>query len=72
MKNFNKFTNDKYDARIKWLTRKIKTLFKRKDPCIHPASNIYKGVCIWRETYTRETIPNVETRWNEQNAPSDK
>ena len=37
IKNFNKFTNDKYDIRIKWLTRKMKTLFKLKDPCIHPA-----------------------------------
>ena len=72
MKNFNKFTNDKYDVRINWLTRKMKTLFKLKDPCIHPACNIYKRVCICRKIYTRVTIPNVETRWKEQNASSDK
>ena len=59
IKTFNKFTNDKYDIRIKWLTRKSKTLFKLKDPCIHPACNVYKGVCIRGETYIRETIRNV-------------
>ena len=72
MKKFNKFTIDKYDISIKWLTRKMKTLFKLKDPCIHPACKIYKGVCICGETYIAETIQNVETRWKEHNAPSHK
>ena len=31
IRKFNKFTNDKYDIRIKWLTRTMKTLFKLKD-----------------------------------------
>ena len=72
IKKFNKFTNDKYDIRIKWLTRKMKTLFKLKDPCIHPACKIYKGVCTCGETYIGETIRNVEIRWKEHNIPSDK
>ena len=72
IKKFNKFTNDKYDIRIKWLTGKMKTLFKLKDSCIHPACKIYKGVCICGEKYTEETIQNVETRWKEHNIPSDK
>ena len=72
IKKFNTFTNDKYDIRIKWLTRKMKTLFKLKDPCIHPVCKIYKGVCICGETYIGETIRNVETRWKEHNTPSDK
>ena len=70
-KRFQKFTNDKYDVRIKWLTGK-KTPFKLKDLCLHTACKIYKGVCIWRETYIGKTIPNVETRWKEHNTPSDK
>ena len=70
IKKFNTFTNDKHDIRTKWLTRKMKTFFKFKDPCIHPACKIYKGVCICVETYIRETI--VETRWKEYNTPSDK
>ena len=72
IKRFNKFTNDKYDIRIKWLTRKMKTLFKLKDPCIHLACKIYKGVCICGETYMRETMRNVETRSKEHNTLSDK
>ena len=71
-KKFNKFTNDKYDIRIKWLTRKMKTLFKLKDPRIHPACKIFIGVFICGETYIGETICNVETRWKEHNTPSDK
>ena len=31
IKKFNKFTNDKNEIWIKWLTRKMKTLFKLKD-----------------------------------------
>ena len=49
----------------------MKTLFKLKDPCIHPACKIYKGVCICGETYIGETIHNV-TRWKEHNTPLDK
>ena len=72
IKNFNEITNDKYDIRIKWLTRKMKTLFNLQDPCIHPACKIHKGVCTCEETYIGETISNVETRWKEHNIPSDK
>ena len=50
----------------------MKTLFKLKDPCIHPAYKIYKGVCICGETCIGETVRNVETRWKEHNTPSDK
>ena len=57
---------------MKWHTRKMKTLFKLKDPCIHPACKIYKGVCICGETYIRETIRNVETGWKEHNTSSHK
>ena len=50
----------------------MKTFFKLEDPCTHPACKIYKEVCICGETYIRETIRNVETRWKEHNTPSDK
>ena len=72
IKKFNKFTNDKHDIRIKWLTRKMKTLFKLKDLCIHSACRIYKVLCTCGETYIGETIHNVETRWKEHDIPSDK
>ena len=47
----NKFTNDKYDIRIKWLTRKMKILFKLKDSYIHLACKIYKGLYLWRNIH---------------------
>ena len=50
----------------------MKTLFKLKDPCTHPACKIYKGVCPCGETGIGETIRNAETRWKEHNTPSDK
>ena len=47
----------------------MKTLFNIKDPCIHPACTIHRGVYTCVETYIGETIRNVETRWNEHNTP---
>ena len=72
VKKFNKFTNEKYHIRLKCLPGKMKTLFKLKYLCIYPSSKIYKGICICGETYTRETIGNVETKWEEHNPPSEK
>ena len=72
IKKFNYFTNYKRDVRIKWLARKIRTLFHLKDKSIHPACKIYKGICICGEKYIGETKRNVEIRWMEHNTPSDK
>ena len=72
IKKFNYFTNYKFDVTIKWLTRKIRTLFHLKDKLLHPTCKIYKGICICGEKYIGETIKNVEIRWMEHNAPSDK
>ena len=69
IKKFKKFTNDKCDIRIKWLTRKMKTFFDLKDLFLHPALKIYKGVCICRGTYIGESIGCVETGWKEHNTP---
>ena len=60
------------NLRIKWITKKTKTFLNLKNKCLHPACKIYHGVCSCGETYIRETIRNVETRWNEQNMPSEK
>ena len=65
IKKFNKFTNDTFDVRIKWLTKKVKTH-------LHQACKIYK--CVWScgESYIGETIRNVEVRWDEHNNPMNK
>ena len=43
-KKFYKFTNDTFDAQIKWLTKKAKTWFRVKDKYLHLACKTYKGV----------------------------
>ena len=62
IKRFDKFTSDTFDVRIKWLTKKVKTLFKVKEKSLHQACKIYKGVCSCGESYIGETIKNVEVR----------
>ena len=50
----------------------MKNFFKLKDPCFDPTYKIYKGVCICGQTYIKETIRNVETKWKENCILSDK
>ena len=42
IKKFDQFTNDTFDVQIKWLIKKVKTLFKVKDInlCIKPVKFI--------------------------------
>ena len=44
IKKFHQFTGDKYDIAVKWLTKKVKSLFPLKDRNLHPSCKIYKGV----------------------------
>ena len=63
IKKFHQFTGEKYDIAVKWLTKKVKSLFPlfiyRN---LHPSCKIYKGICSCGETYIGETIRNVEER----------
>ena len=52
-----------FDVQIKWLTKKVKTLFRVKDKSLDQACKIYKGICSCVESYIGETIRNVEIRW---------
>ena len=72
IKKFHHFTGDKYNIAVKWLTKKVKSLFPSKDRNIHPPCKIYKGVCNCGETYIGETIRNVEERWSEHNSADNK
>ena len=51
---------------IKWITKKVKSLFSLKDKNSYPACQIYKGTCVCDETYIGDTIRNVNIRWNER------
>ena len=65
MKRFNVVTDNKYDIRIKWITKKVKQMFKLKSRNPHTSCVIYEGVCSFQESYIGETVRNVETRWQE-------
>ena len=61
-KKFDKFTNNTFDVRIKWLIQKVKNLFRIKDKSFHQACKIYKGVCSCGANYIDETVKNAEVR----------
>ena len=72
VKKFHQFTDKKRDVTIKWLTKKVKSLFLLKDCNLHPSCIIYKDVCSCGETYIAEIISNVEKRWSEHNSAGNK
>ena len=72
IKKFHQFALEKYDIAVKWLTKKVKSLFPLKDRNLHPSCKIYKGICSCGETYIGETIRNVEERWSEHNSADNK
>ena len=50
MGKFHNFIGSKFGFRIKWITRKTRTLFKLKEKCLPLACKIYHGVCSYGET----------------------
>ena len=64
------FTKHNFEIAIKWVTKKVRQLFKLKDKNPHPSCKIYEGICTCSKTYIGETKRNVETRWNEHNNPN--
>ena len=70
IKKFDKFTNNTFDVRIKWLMQEIKNLFRVKDKSLLQACKIYKGICSCGKSYIGETARNVEVRWGEHNNPT--
>ena len=50
MKKFDVLTDNKYDICIKWITKKVKQLFKLKSRNPHPSCVRYKGVCSCQES----------------------
>ena len=67
LSKFHQFTNNQYDVAIRWITKKVKQLFKLKDRNPHPSCVIYEGVCSCGTSYIGETKRNVEVRWSEHN-----
>ena len=65
LKKFHELTNDLYEIKIKWITKKMKNLFCLKSKNPHPVCAIYEGVCTRKENYIGETKRNVKIRWEE-------
>ena len=70
IKKFHHFTNGKYRISIKWITKKVKSLFPLKDKNIYPACKIYQGLCSCKENYVGESKRNMANRWGEHNNPT--
>ena len=59
LKKFQELTNDLYEIKIKWITKKMRNLFRLKSKNLHPACAIYEGVCTCKENYIGETKRNI-------------
>ena len=56
------YVQNKFDFRIKWVTKKVKSLFQLKDRNPYPSCTIYKGICSCGDNYVGETSRNTTTR----------
>ena len=65
LKNFHDLTNDLYEMKIKWITKKMRNLFRLKSKNPYPAGVIYEGICSCEENHDRETKRIIEIRWYE-------
>ena len=65
LKKFDKLTNDFYEIKIKWITKKMKNLFRLKIKNPHPACVVYEEIHTCEENCIGETKWNVEIRWEE-------
>ena len=57
---------------IKWITRKVRTLFSLKSKNPYPSCKIYQGTCSCGSSYIGETKRNTATRWSEHSDPRGK
>ena len=70
IRKFEGFTNQRYRIAIKWIIKKVKSLFKVKSK--NPSCVIYRGKCSSGNEYIGKTERNVEERWSEHNNPTEK
>ena len=57
---------------IKWITKRIKSLFNLNSINPHLSCKIYEGQCTCGDSYIGETKSNVKVRWKEHNDPRGK
>ena len=71
LEKIRQLTQNKCSFNIIWQSKKIKTLFKIKDPIVHKASVIYKATSVKdpQVTYIGETAQIAEERWKQHENP---
>ena len=69
IKKFDELADGLYDIRVKWVTKKVKQLFKIKIKNPHPSCVIYEGTSVCTETYLGETRRNAIIRWDGNEDP---
>ena len=62
IKKSDEFTDSLHDKRIRWVTEKVKQLFKFKSKNSYPPCVIYKGTCVCNETYIVESRRNARIK----------
>ena len=72
IRKFKTFIDVECTIVIKWVTKKVKTLFSLKSRNPHPACKLYEGSCSCGSSYIGETKRNVEIRWKEHEHPCGK
>ena len=72
LEKLKKFTGQDFTFTILWQSKKIKTLFKVKDPIKHKSNVIYKGTSSndAEVSYIGETKLIAQSRWNQHENPS--
>ena len=67
-----KFTGEDFTFTIIWQSKKVKTLFRVKDPIKHKSNVIYKGTSDTNPdiSYIGETKQIVDARWNQHENPN--
>ena len=65
IEKFHDFTNTSYEITIKWITKKVKQLFKLKSKNPYLSCVICHRVCVCEQTYIGEKRRNGELRWKE-------
>ena len=72
IKKFEAFTNHRYRIAIKWITRKVISLFKVKSRNLNSSCVIHRSKCSCGKEYIGVTERKVEKRWSEYNNPIEK
>ena len=71
LEKIRQLTQNKCSFNIIWKSKKIKTLFRIKDPIVHKANVIYKATSVNdpQVTYIGETAQIAEERWKQHENP---